>query len=167
MGFLNGEQFEVSDDTCRGCFLKEVDSKELGLYLEPVYTDQYISIRQDAECALPGFYIVSLNQHIGSLMGIEDIILCRLWMAIKNGKNLIRMSVWNKKRRRFIKKRGWKILIIMFGFCLFGVIIFQDMEKLQRFMIEMWLIIWGAISFRIIIKKYWIAIRKWKNIYNL
>ena len=83
LDFLNGEYFEVSDDTCRGCFLNKVESKELGLYLDPVYVDEYISIRQDAECALPGFYIVSLNQHIGSLMDIEDVILCKLWIAIK------------------------------------------------------------------------------------
>lgn len=83
LDFLNGEYFEVSDDTCRGCFLNKVESKELELYLDPVYVDEYISIRQDAECALPGFYIVSLNQHIGSLMDIEDVILCKLWIAIK------------------------------------------------------------------------------------
>lgn len=85
--FLNGTEIIVDDLTCRGCFLEKADLPIVEL--EPIWSDNYFVIRQDAECPVPGFYIVSAKQHIHTVgdLPIEQaselgIILNRLRKAM-------------------------------------------------------------------------------------
>lgn len=55
----------VEDSTCRGCFL---ENRKLDIVeLEPIWFDDFFIIRQDAECPVPGFYIISTKQHIHTI----------------------------------------------------------------------------------------------------
>lgn len=105
MDFLTWDFFDVPKTTCRGCFLNQVTSHEIKRYLDPIYIDEYISVRQDAECAMPAFYIVSINQHIGSLMDIEDDLVCRLWIAAKFIRVGLKELFWINKAQFYQEER--------------------------------------------------------------
>lgn len=60
--FLDGSFIDVSDDTCRGCYLEA--AKDVPVEVETIWNNEFFAIRQDAECPVPGFYIVSTRQHI-------------------------------------------------------------------------------------------------------
>lgn len=63
--FLNGIEVSVDELTCRGCFL---ENAKLSIEeLDPIWFDDFFVIRQDAECPVPGFYIVSTRQHIHTI----------------------------------------------------------------------------------------------------
>jgi diadenosine tetraphosphate (Ap4A) HIT family hydrolase len=66
LDFLGGPSHLVHEDTCRGCFMNLAE-RELSDLLAPVYDDGLITVRQDAEWAVPGFMVVGVRQHIGSL----------------------------------------------------------------------------------------------------
>ncbi|MBT8227082.1 MAG: hypothetical protein HKP61_14725 [Dactylosporangium sp.] len=66
LDFLDGTTFTVSRDTCRGCFMNDHDH-ELPPILVPVLDDGIITVRQDAEWAVPGFMIVGIRPHLGSI----------------------------------------------------------------------------------------------------
>lgn len=66
LNFLDGTTFTVSQDTCRGCFMNDHD-RELPAILTPVLDDGTITVRQDAEWAVPGFIVVGIRPHLGSI----------------------------------------------------------------------------------------------------
>lgn len=82
MHFMDGSTYLVSTSACRWCLIPNL-TWELMNYLEPIYQDEDISIRQDAEWPLPWFFVVSVNQHIWSIKDIHDLLLCKIWLAIK------------------------------------------------------------------------------------
>ena len=79
--FLDGSMIEVSDEVCRGCFLETAST--LPLELEPIAMNDKIVIRQDAECAIPGFYIVSTRQHIHSIADMTSSLSSAIGMVIQ------------------------------------------------------------------------------------
>lgn len=81
--FLDGSKIAVHDDACRGCYLEQ--ALTLPEELQPIWKNADFVIRQDAECPVPGFYIVSARQHIHSIgdlspeaAGALGIIVSRL-----------------------------------------------------------------------------------------
>lgn len=61
---MDGTSIYVKDDVCRGCYLEKADN--LSELLEPIWSNHNFVIRQDAECPVPGFYIISTRKHIHS-----------------------------------------------------------------------------------------------------
>ena len=51
-------------------------------YIEPIYDDGNIIIRQDAEWPIPAFYIVSINNHIGSFDQLDEVTRYKITNAI-------------------------------------------------------------------------------------
>ena len=70
LDFLGGPSRLVSEDTCRGCFMN-LTERQLPDILAPVYDDGVITVRQDAEWAVPGFMVVGVRPHIGALDEME------------------------------------------------------------------------------------------------
>jgi diadenosine tetraphosphate (Ap4A) HIT family hydrolase len=66
LNFLDGSTFEVPADTCRGCFMEEHED-QLPAIIAPVLDDGYLTVRQDAEWAIPGFMVVGTRSHVGSI----------------------------------------------------------------------------------------------------
>jgi diadenosine tetraphosphate (Ap4A) HIT family hydrolase len=77
LDFLGGPSHLVHEDTCRGCFMNLAE-RELPDILAPVYDDGLITVRQDAEWAVPGFMVVGVRPHIGSLDEMELPLVGRL-----------------------------------------------------------------------------------------
>ncbi|MGW4891071.1 hypothetical protein ACWEQL_02210 [Kitasatospora sp. NPDC004240] len=77
LDFLGGASRLVREDTCRGCFMNLAE-QELPDILAPVYDDGVITVRQDAEWAVPGFMIVGVRPHIGALDEMELPLVERL-----------------------------------------------------------------------------------------
>ncbi|WP_157882141.1 hypothetical protein [Streptomyces rubellomurinus] len=77
LDFLGGPSRLVHEDTCRGCFMNLAE-RELPDILAPVYDDGVITVRQDAEWAVPGFMVVGVRPHIGALDEMELPLVERL-----------------------------------------------------------------------------------------
>lgn len=60
--FLNGLHIKVPQSTCRGCYLENMQC--LPEELQPIWSNKDFIVRQDAECPVPGFYIISTRKHI-------------------------------------------------------------------------------------------------------
>ena len=63
--FLDGSSYWVDEPYCRGCFMNSNESK-MPRYIDPVYDDGNIVIRQDAEWPIPAFFIISIKKHLGA-----------------------------------------------------------------------------------------------------
>lgn len=63
--FLDGSYFDVEEPYCRGCFMEQ-NNNLLSKYIDPIYDDGNVVVRQDAEWPIPAFYIISIHNHIGS-----------------------------------------------------------------------------------------------------
>ena len=63
--FLDGSYYDVDEPYCRGCFMDK-NKNLISNYIEPIYDDGDVIVRQDAEWPIPAFYIISIHQHIGS-----------------------------------------------------------------------------------------------------
>lgn len=69
--FLDGSSFEVIGEICRGCYL-EKNVEVLPEIFRPVVSNRRFAIRQDAEFPVPGFYILSLRDHVNSLADVDE-----------------------------------------------------------------------------------------------
>lgn len=69
--FLDGRYFNVEEPYCRGCFMDN-NPEKLPLYIEPIYDDGNVIVRQDAEWPIPAFYIISIHNHIGSYDKLDN-----------------------------------------------------------------------------------------------
>lgn len=79
--FLDESTIWVDDSVCRGCFLET--TSDLPCELEPIAYNEEIIIRQDAECAVPGFYIVSTRKHINSIADMPHELAAMLGVVIQ------------------------------------------------------------------------------------
>lgn len=66
LDFLDGTSFTVDADTCRGCFMNERED-DLTKIIAPILDDGVITVRQDAEWPVPGFMVIGIRPHIGSI----------------------------------------------------------------------------------------------------
>lgn len=66
MGFLDGSYWIVGAGDCRGCLMDEMRD-QLPVYMRPIFEDRDLVVTQDAEFPIPGFYVVSPKQHLGSI----------------------------------------------------------------------------------------------------
>ena len=104
INLLDGTSWLVGEDDCQGCILLNKE-KDLPEYLSPIYQDSCVIVRQDTEFAVPGFYIVSLRQHIGSIGEVEPdaavhlaIITHIVRRAMKLALNITVASVYHEER---------------------------------------------------------------------
>ncbi|WP_053647334.1 hypothetical protein [Streptomyces sp. XY431] len=77
LDFLGGPSHLVDEGTCRGCFMNQAESR-LPDILAPVYDDGTVTVRQDAEWAVPGFMVVGIRPHIGALDEMDLALAERL-----------------------------------------------------------------------------------------
>lgn len=101
--FLDGSSINVPDDTCRGCYLEEAENLPEELW--PIWENDHFVIRQDAECPVPGFYIVAARQHIHSVgdlsvdqAGMLGIIINRLREHMRRSINVQRLHIILEER---------------------------------------------------------------------
>ena len=101
--FLDKTEVEVDDMVCRGCYLEK--AKNLPSELEPIWENDFFIIRQDAECPVPGFYILSTKQHIHTIGDLDEknasrlgIILNRLRYAMMESAGIHRVHVILEER---------------------------------------------------------------------
>lgn len=66
LDFLDGPTLTVPVDTCRGCLMNERETT-LPELLSPIFDDGCVTVRQDAEWAVPGFMVVGVRPHTGAL----------------------------------------------------------------------------------------------------
>lgn len=66
LDFLDGTSLVVPEETCRGCLMNELEGRMPDL-LNPVFDDGLITVRQDAEWAVPGFMVIGLRPHLGAI----------------------------------------------------------------------------------------------------
>jgi len=76
LDFLDGTAHVVDADTCRGCFMDR-RPELLPSLVEPILDLGDVVVRQDAEWPVPGFYVVSLRDHVGSLADVDDRLAAR------------------------------------------------------------------------------------------
>ncbi|MFD8479012.1 hypothetical protein [Kitasatospora sp. NPDC059673] len=77
LDFLGGASRLVQENVCRGCFMN-LTERHLPDILAPVYDDGVITVRQDAEWAVPGFMVVGVRPHIGALDEMDLPLVERL-----------------------------------------------------------------------------------------
>lgn len=103
INLLDGTSWLVGEDDCQGCILNnKVDLPE---YLLPIYESNRIFVRQDTEFAVPGFYIISSKEHIGSIGDMDPEIASQLAIvthlvrrAMKLVLNVNVASVYHEER---------------------------------------------------------------------
>lgn len=67
---LDGSIVETAEK-CRGCFLI---NSQISDYLNPIFENEYIIIRQDMEFPIPAFYIISTKKHISSYEEMNKVL---------------------------------------------------------------------------------------------
>ena len=75
--FLGGTPLTVPENACRGCVMNALEA-ELPKLLAPVYDDGTITVRQDAEWAVPGFMVVAVRPHLGGVDQMDLPLVHRL-----------------------------------------------------------------------------------------
>lgn len=68
---LDGTEIEVEDNQCRGCWMNE-NPNMIPTLAKPIIENKNIIVRQDVEFPVPGFFIVSIRQHIGSIAELSE-----------------------------------------------------------------------------------------------
>jgi diadenosine tetraphosphate (Ap4A) HIT family hydrolase len=92
MNFLDGTQMIVPADTCRGCLINDMEDQLSGL-LEPVFDDGIITVRQDAEWAVPGFMVVGIRPHIGSLDRMDPLLVAQIMTVTRTVRASMRNAL--------------------------------------------------------------------------
>lgn len=70
LDFIGGVNFTVEEGTCRGCFMNDHE-RQLPAILSPILDDGHFTVRQDAEWPVPGFLVVAVRQHIGTIADLD------------------------------------------------------------------------------------------------
>ena len=102
--FLDGSMIDVSEDTCRGCYLETADT--VPGEIEVIWQNCNFSIRQDAECPVPGFYIVSARQHIHTMVDLSVQQATELGLIIHQLRSCMSEHL-NIKRVHMILEEKW------------------------------------------------------------
>jgi len=87
--FIDGRSFLVPHETCRGCFMR-YNSEKLPQEILPIARSSKVTIQQDAEWPIPGFYIVSTVRHAGSLSDLGESEFKELMIAIKKTRRYMK-----------------------------------------------------------------------------
>ncbi len=103
--FLDNSMIKVLDETCRGCYLEK--SFNLPREIEPIWINSTFCIRQDAECPVPGFYIIATRKHINTIANLTvnqsrelGILLFKLRFYMYNEINVNRAHIFLEERRK-------------------------------------------------------------------
>lgn len=92
LDFLDGTSHIVPENTCRGCLMNEMEG-QLPDLLDPIYDDGYITVRQDAEWAVPGFMIVASRAHVGALDEMSLLTAMRLTSVTRAVRRSMRQAL--------------------------------------------------------------------------
>lgn len=104
LAFLDGSSHVVPADTCRGCFM--TDHPELmPAVIDPVLDLGDIVVRQDAEWPVPGFYVVSVREHIGSLADLDDELAGRLGVTLALVRRGMRQALSITRAQAYTEER--------------------------------------------------------------
>jgi diadenosine tetraphosphate (Ap4A) HIT family hydrolase len=82
LDFMGGVSFTVKKDTCRGCFMNDHEHL-LPATLAPILDDGCFTVRQDAEWPVPGFLVVALREHIGTIADLDLNAVRRLGILLR------------------------------------------------------------------------------------
>lgn len=102
--FLDGSYYDVEEPYCRGCFMEQ-NKEKLPKYIEPIYDDGNVVVRQDAEWPIPAFYIISIHNHIGSYDKLDyktrqkiGEILYLVRRGIREKLNIERAQIYHEEK---------------------------------------------------------------------
>lgn len=101
--FLDGSTIAVSDDTCRGCYLERASI--LPDEIAPVWENTDFVIRQDAECPVPGFYIVSTRDHIHSIGDLSPEKASALGIIVSRLRDCMRRAIGINRLHIILEER--------------------------------------------------------------
>lgn len=87
--FLNGQKWIVGENDCRGCFMAK-NEKLMPKELEILYDTPTLTVRQDAEWPIPGFYIVAAKKHVESLADFK----------LNEAEEILRVVYWVRRGMR-------------------------------------------------------------------
>lgn len=89
LNFLGGAYIDVEEPYCRGCEM-ERHPELLPETVQPIFEDAVFTIRQDCEYACPGFYVVSVHEHISSMDALTSEQLVELFSLVSAVRSGIR-----------------------------------------------------------------------------
>lgn len=102
--YLNGDEVQVPDDTCRGCYLEQ-NSRYIPEII-PIWENNDFTVRQDVEFPIPGFYIVSARKHINTFADLSleqsssfGIIVRSVRKAMREALKINRVHIFLEERR--------------------------------------------------------------------
>lgn len=101
--FLDESKLFVDDSMCRGCFLERADN--LPIELTPIWMNDFFVIRQDAECPVPGFFIVSTRQHIHTIGDLPIERASELGVIINRLRDIMSKDLGIKRIHVFLEER--------------------------------------------------------------
>ena len=90
--FLGGTPLTVPENACRGCVMNAIEA-ELPELLAPVYDDGTITVRQDAEWAVPGFMVVAVRPHLGGVDQMDLPVVHRLATVMRFVRRAMRTEL--------------------------------------------------------------------------
>lgn len=101
--FLDRSELSVDDSMCRGCFLEKAE--HLPTELDPIWENDFFVIRQDAECPVPGFFIVSTRRHIHTIGDLTLEQASELGVIINRLRDTMNMNLGIKRVHIFLEER--------------------------------------------------------------
>ena len=101
--FLDGTIIKVPDEVCRGCYLENV--KISIEELNPIWSNRDFVIRQDAECPLPAFYIISTRRHINTIGDIDCLRAAQLGVIISELRKTMLSALGVKRIHMILEER--------------------------------------------------------------
>lgn len=101
--FLDRSELSVDDNMCRGCYLERADN--LPIELSPIWMNDFFVIRQDAECPVPGFFIVSARQHIHTIGDLTPEQASELGVILNRLRDTMSKNLGIKRSHVFLEER--------------------------------------------------------------
>lgn len=75
--FFYGDSWVVGVNDCRGC-LMQLRREEMDELMRPIYEDGDVWVIQDAEFAVPGFYVIGTKKHLASTADFSTFIALKV-----------------------------------------------------------------------------------------
>lgn len=102
--FIDGFKVRVAHDACRGCYI-ENHAKELPIWLDPIIQNDEIAVRQDAEFPVPGFYIIALRKHVGSIADIPPELVAMLGVTTHLVRKAMRDALGIERAHLYLEEK--------------------------------------------------------------
>jgi hypothetical protein len=86
INLLNGDKWIVDYAACHGCTIQK-HRCSLPEFLQPIYETKYVSVRQDDEWPVSGFYIISTKIHYESIGCMPENIASDIGKTVHRIRN--------------------------------------------------------------------------------